>query len=183
MNCPRKWIALFLAAILAGGATGISRAQSPSSQGGGQPPSLRNPQEDTRGKIISRVSLVIVPVTVKDSNGELVTDLQQNDFRIFEDGIEQPISLFSVEAFPLSAAILIDDDLRIPQLRKTQRLQFGKNNFTHGRQLFRLAHAHRLRTHTLEGGFNPGFSGLRNRHFNIQKSAVSQLKHIQEPVE
>ena len=30
--------------------------------------------------------------------------------RIFEDGIEQPITLFSAEAFPLSAAILIDND-------------------------------------------------------------------------
>jgi VWFA-related protein len=121
MNCPRKWVAVFLAAGLAGGAISISSAQSPSSQGGGPPPSLRNPQEDTRGKIISRVSLVIVPVTVKDSSGELVTDLTQNDFRIFEDGIEQPISLFSVEAFPLSAAILIDDDLKQSTAEKVQK--------------------------------------------------------------
>jgi VWFA-related protein len=53
-----------------------------------------------------------VPVSVKNGAGELVTDLEQSDFRIFEDGIEQPIALFSVDAFPLSAAILIDDDLK-----------------------------------------------------------------------
>jgi len=65
--------------------------------------------------------LVVVPVTVKDGSGELVTDLQQNDFRVFEDGIEQPIAVFSVEAFPLSAAILIDDDLKRSTAEKVQK--------------------------------------------------------------
>jgi len=51
----------------------------------------------------------------------LVTDLQQNEFRIFEDGIEQPIALFSVEAYPLSAAVLIDDDLKRSTADKVQK--------------------------------------------------------------
>ena len=67
------------------------------------------------------MSLVVVPVTVKNASGGLVTDLQQNDFRIFEDGIEQPIALFSVDAFPLSAAILIDDDLKRGTADKVQK--------------------------------------------------------------
>jgi VWFA-related protein len=117
MNCPRKMMAIALAAGLAGAA--ICRAQQPPSLSPDRPPS---PQvDDNRGKIISRVSLVVVPVTVKDSTGELVTDLQQNEFRIFEDGIEQPITLFSVEAFPLSAAVLIDDDLKRGTAEKVQK--------------------------------------------------------------
>jgi VWFA-related protein len=67
------------------------------------------------------VSLVVVPVTVKNGAGELVTDLRQDDFRVFEDGIEQPIELFSAEAFPLSAAILIDDDLKRGTAEKVQK--------------------------------------------------------------
>jgi VWFA-related protein len=67
------------------------------------------------------VSLVVVPVTVKDSAGELVTDLQQSDFRIFEDGVEQPITLFTADAFDLSAAILVDDDLKQGTAEKVQK--------------------------------------------------------------
>ena len=44
--------------------------------------------------IRSTVELVVVPVTVKDARGNLVGDLRQDEFRIFEDGVEQHISLF-----------------------------------------------------------------------------------------
>jgi len=85
----------------------------------GQQPSLQS--QDPRGKIRTTVSLVVIPVTVKNGAGELVTDLQENDFRVFEDGVEQPIALFSADAFPLSAAILIDDDLKRSTAEKVQK--------------------------------------------------------------
>jgi VWFA-related protein len=122
MNCPRK----LLAAILATGAglagLAVLRARAAPAQGGagaGQAPSLQD--QDRRAKIVETVSLVVVPVTVKNSAGELVTDLQKNDFRVFEDGIEQPIAVFSADAFPLSAAILIDDDLKTSTAEKVQK--------------------------------------------------------------
>jgi VWFA-related protein len=88
-------------------------------QGAAQEPSLQS--QDPRAKIRSTVSLVVVPVTVKNGAGELVTDLQQNDFRVFEDGVEQPMALFSADAFPLSAAVLIDDDLKRGTAEKVQK--------------------------------------------------------------
>jgi len=118
MNCPRKLIPIVLALGIATGALTLSRAQAPPGQGAAAP-SLK--ADDSRGRIRTTVSLVIVPVTVKDSAGELVTDLQQNEFRIFEDGVEQPITLFSVEPFPLSAAVLIDDDLKRGTADKVQK--------------------------------------------------------------
>jgi VWFA-related protein len=93
-------------------------AQS-SAQGPGQAPSLET--QDPRARIRTTVSLVVVPVTVKDGAGELVTDLEQTDFRVLEDGIEQPIALFSADAFPLSAAILVDDDLKRGTAEKVQK--------------------------------------------------------------
>ena len=102
---------------------GFRRRRRRYGQGASQPP-VRHPSlqtQDPRARIRTTVSLVVVPVTVKDSAGELVTDLQQNDFRVFEDGIEQPIALFSVDAFPLSAAILIDDDLKQSTAEKVQK--------------------------------------------------------------
>lgn len=77
---------------------------------------------DSRARIRSTVELVVVPVTVKDSNGNLIADLRRDEFRIFEDGAEQQISTFSAEAAPLSAVMLLDDDLKpkaADQLRKS----------------------------------------------------------------
>ena len=93
--------------------------QTPSSPASGQPPSLQG--TDPRARIRTTVSLVVVPVTVKNDAGELVTDLLQKDFRIFEDGVEQQIALFSVDAFPLSAAVLIDDDLKRSTADRVQK--------------------------------------------------------------
>src|SRR5262249_17771335 len=44
--------------------------------------------------------------------GELVPDLQQADFRIFDGQVEQSVDIFTMEAFPLSLVVLIDDDLK-----------------------------------------------------------------------
>ena len=55
---------------------------------------------------------MVVPVTVKDSSGELVPDLRDDEFRVLEDGVEQKIAFFSTDAFPLSAVVLLDDGLK-----------------------------------------------------------------------
>ncbi len=120
MKSPRKFLAAGMTMALALAVFSAFRAPSASGQGNAPPPpSLRTP--DSSGRIRTTVSLVVVPVTVKNSQGELVTDLQQNDFRVFEDGVEQPIALFSADAFPLSAAILIDDDLKQSTAEKVQK--------------------------------------------------------------
>jgi VWFA-related protein len=60
-------------------------------------------------RVITRT--VIVPVTVKDSSGQIVAGLEKDDFRLFSDGVEQKIAGFSSDARPLSTVVLIDDDL------------------------------------------------------------------------
>jgi VWFA-related protein len=120
MKCPRKTLALAaLTGLALFALAAFGPPQSAAQGGGGQPPSLD--AQDPRARIRTTVSLVVVPVTVKDGAGELVTDLQQNDFRVLEDGVEQPIALFSVDAFPLSAAILVDDDLKRGTAEKVQK--------------------------------------------------------------
>jgi Ca-activated chloride channel homolog len=74
-------------------------------------PGAAQQQGDAPARIKSRTELVIVPVTVKDSHGNLVSGIGRDEFRIFEDGVEQPVALFSNDAFPLSAVILLDNDL------------------------------------------------------------------------
>ena len=76
------------------------------------PPHAQEQPSDPRTKIRSTVELVVVPVTVKDPKGNLVADIRKDEFRIFEDGVEQRPSLFSTDAFPLSAVVLLDDELK-----------------------------------------------------------------------
>ncbi len=53
-------------------------------------------------------SIVIVNVTVTDSNGKAVTNLKANQFKIFADGQEQKIEFFEPEKTPFAAVILMD---------------------------------------------------------------------------
>ena len=73
-----------------------------------QPPQ----QVDGQARIRVPVNLVVVPVIVKDAAGRIVADLRKDEFRILEDRVEQRVSYFSAEAFPLSMVVLIDNDLK-----------------------------------------------------------------------
>jgi VWFA-related protein len=67
-----------------------------------------DPGEDIRYRLRTSVELVLVPVTVKDREGNLVTGLEREDFQLLENGVPQPIRYFSVDPFPLSAVLLVD---------------------------------------------------------------------------
>jgi Ca-activated chloride channel family protein len=54
-------------------------------------------------------ALVLVPAQVTNVLGAPVTDLHKEDFKIFEDGVEQPIANFSREDAPLSIGLLFDN--------------------------------------------------------------------------
>ena len=52
---------------------------------------------------------VIVPVTVTDEKGRFVSDLEQKDFTIFDEGKEQQIQFFTRErSQPVVVGFLID---------------------------------------------------------------------------
>jgi len=70
------------------------------------------PQADSRVILRANPTLVVLPVTVKDSSGRLVPDLTKEEFRVLDDNVEQRVSFFTVEGFPLSAVVLIDNDLK-----------------------------------------------------------------------
>jgi VWFA-related protein len=54
------------------------------------------------------VELINVSVTVSDANGRHVTGLRQDDFVLYEDGVEQPITHFSNERVPVSLGLVVD---------------------------------------------------------------------------
>ena len=53
-------------------------------------------------------SIVVVNATITDSSGNHVSGIKQNQFSLFENGVEQEISFFAAEETPFAAVILID---------------------------------------------------------------------------
>jgi VWFA-related protein len=63
---------------------------------------------------------VIVPVTVKDRSGNLVPDLKKDEFRVFEDEVEQFILKFANDPVPLSLVVLVDNDLKSTDAKQVE---------------------------------------------------------------
>jgi Ca-activated chloride channel family protein len=108
---PRKlWIVMLTTCLILGRVRQSSTQEgSPAQTQGAQ---LTTQQSKARTKISVNSELVVLPVSVKDRSGNLVPDLQREEFRIFDDDVEQSIDVFTAEAFPLSLVVLIDDDLK-----------------------------------------------------------------------
>ena len=51
---------------------------------------------------------VMLPVTVRDKGGQLVTTLTRQDFRVFEDGREQPLSDLALRQIPVDVVLMVD---------------------------------------------------------------------------
>jgi VWFA-related protein len=66
-------------------------------------------QEVTPGDVISVMTTeVLLPVTVRDSSGRLVKDLTRNDFRVYEDGSQQPVNDLALREVPVDAVLMVD---------------------------------------------------------------------------
>lgn len=71
----------------------------------------QQPQEDDDEVVRINTDLVVMNVTVVDAQGKYVHGLKRSDFKVFEDGREQPaeiISTFGTEETPFAAVILLD---------------------------------------------------------------------------
>ena len=55
------------------------------------------------------MDLVVLHVTVADDRGQFVSDLQEGNFRVFEQNIEQKISFFSRQDIPVTMGLIIDN--------------------------------------------------------------------------
>lgn len=119
------WLAL--AALLLNLCAPPASAQAPPGPLPPKPgvPVQQPPKKETEPKaqIKVRVDLVSTPVTVRDASGELVLDLGERDFRIFDNGVEQKIEHFDLGGDPLSVVLVVETSSRIeallPAVRKT----------------------------------------------------------------
>lgn len=66
------------------------------------------PQNASGTKLSVETTLVVVPVSVTDHLNRFVLGLEKQNFKLYEDGVEQKIAQFSGEDVPLSIGILVD---------------------------------------------------------------------------
>ena len=66
-------------------------------------------------------TLVLVPVSVKDSDGHMVNGLQPKDFTVLENGEKQAMTFFTSDPFALSAAVIIDLGMPDVGVKKVQQ--------------------------------------------------------------
>ncbi len=96
--------AIILVATLAG-LTLHAFAQSPSPS---RPDSM-----DESDVVRIHTRLVTVPVSVRGRDGSYVTSLRREDFRIYEDGVEQSVAHFETVSQPIEIILLLDYSVSI----------------------------------------------------------------------
>ncbi len=68
----------------------------------------QEPQLQSQAKISVATNLVVLPVSVTDSQGNFVSGLNRENFRVYEDGTPQNISLFVQEDTPVTVGLIVD---------------------------------------------------------------------------
>jgi VWFA-related protein len=72
------------------------------------PPKDVDQELDPEDVISVNTTEILLPVTVRDHTGRLVPNLTRKDFRVFEDGAEQPLNDLSLRQAPVDVALIVD---------------------------------------------------------------------------
>lgn len=85
---------------------------------------IAGPKHTARGQepaptFRANIDLVSLTVTVVDKRNNLVRNLEQDDFNVFEDGIKQRVEFFSRRQTPIAVAVLLDTSASMDQRLET----------------------------------------------------------------
>jgi Ca-activated chloride channel family protein len=95
------------ALVLIAAAAGLARAQRP--------------------QFRSTIDIVSLNVTVVDGANHYITDIEQTDFSVFEDGVKHDIVFFTRRPQPIALSLLLDSSASMED--KLQTLQMAATNF------------------------------------------------------
>src|SRR6185436_7467347 len=73
-----------------------------------KPAPEKEPEFDESDTVRVSTSLITVPAEVLDRNGRYIGNLQKDDFRIFENGVERQLAYFASVEHPFTVALLLD---------------------------------------------------------------------------
>jgi Ca-activated chloride channel homolog len=114
---------LLLVAPLLVGVLGFSRAPL---AGQSQPPAPQPQPPPGQTPFRAGVELVSLNVTVADGASRYVTDLNAEDFNVFEDGVKQEVTFFNKSNLPVALALLVDTSASMePKLPTAQEAAIG----------------------------------------------------------
>src|SRR5579864_6618047 len=65
------------------------------------------PPPESQAKVKVQVALVNTPVTVRDSKGQMIHNLDPNEFVVTDNGVPQKITHFDIGGDPISLVILL----------------------------------------------------------------------------
>jgi Ca-activated chloride channel family protein len=85
------------------------------------------PATEQRPAFRAGIDIVSLNVTVTDGTGRYVTDLTQSDFLVFENGVNQPITIFSRRENPIALSLLLDSSASMEH--KLPTLQVAASEF------------------------------------------------------
>ena len=71
--------------------------------------------------LVRDVDLVVLHTTVVDRGGRLVTDLEAQNFAIFENDIKQKLSVFRREDVPITVGLVLDNSASMTEKREEMR--------------------------------------------------------------
>jgi Ca-activated chloride channel family protein len=97
--------------VLQSGTTISSGNRTPAPQSSPQASTQTSddPEEVGDGDVVRvNTTLVTIPVSVMDRNGRFIPDLRQQEFRIYEDGVEHEVAYFASVEKPFTLALVLD---------------------------------------------------------------------------
>lgn len=95
--------------VLQGGTTMSTGNRQPSQQSSTQAQTGYDPEEVDENDVVRvNTTLVTLPVSVMDRNGRFIPDLRQQEFRIYEDGVEHEVAYFASIEKPFTLALVLD---------------------------------------------------------------------------
>ena len=87
----------------------VSKAAEEVPHSAAQTPARREQQEAGEDDVVRvDTTLVTVPVSITDRSGRYIVDLRKEDFRLFEDGVEQQIAYFATVDKPFTVVLMLD---------------------------------------------------------------------------
>src|SRR5437773_3746014 len=88
---------------------GANRSPAEQQKPAANPQKDAGPEEVGEGDIVRvDTTLVSIPVSVMDRDGKYIPDLRQQDFRVWENGVEQRVAYFASTEKPFTVVLMID---------------------------------------------------------------------------
>ena len=90
------------------------------------------PEAAARPNLRVDTQLVLVPVSVNDKMNRPVSGLERENFRVFEDNVEQPIAQFAMDDEPVAVGLVFDTsgsmEHKLPRSRQAASQFFRVSN-------------------------------------------------------